>query len=80
MVHRPRLRRILVSTTIGNTGGLWQMLDGELVSAGDTADIWNEAIGFRGGFTNIETRMPPCFPQRGHGNRGMKGLPWLGLL
>jgi hypothetical protein len=26
-------------------------------------------------FTKLETRMPPWFPQRGHGNRGMKGLP-----
>ena len=25
-------------------------------------------------FTQIEARMPPCFPQRGHGNREMKGL------
>ena len=26
-------------------------------------------------FTEIEVRMPPRFPQRGHGNRGMKDFP-----
>jgi hypothetical protein len=40
------------------------------------------AVGWAGQrtLTKIEARMPPRFPRRGHGNRGMKGLPRSGLL